>query len=191
VNKNNKKFQEETLPSLNIFKGRIINLREDKVSLPNGKITTREIIEHPGAVVVLAINKKKEIIMIKQFRKAAEEVIWELPAGTLEKNEKLIDCARRELEEETGYYSQKITKIITYFSTPGFSDEKLTFFIAEDLEKRNKNEDEDEFIQVENVKISDALKMIKENVIKDAKTIIGILYFISCISDKKMSKPLK
>jgi len=174
-------FEEKTLSSSNIFQGRIISLRKDKVKLPDGRISTREIIEHPGAVVILAINKEKEIIMIKQFRKATEEVLWELPAGTLEENEKLIDCARRELEEETGYYPRKLKKIITFFSTPGFCNEKLTLFIAEDLIKGNKNEDEDEFIQVEHIKIKKALEMIKKNIIKDAKTIIGILYLVSSI----------
>jgi len=175
-------FQEKTLSSSKIFQGRIINLRKDEVMLPNGRNSIREIIEHPGAVVILAINEEKEIIMIKQFRKAAEEVLWELPAGTIEENEELISCARRELEEETGYYPKKLKKAITYFSTPGFCDEKLTLFIAEDLEKREKNLDEDEFIQVEHLKISEVLKMVKENVIKDAKTIIGILYLKSFLS---------
>lgn len=182
MNKKIKDFREKTLSSLNIFNGRVIKLRKDEVRLPNGKISSREIIEHPGAVVVLAVDKKNEIIMIKQFRKATEETLWELPAGTLEKGEKPIDCARRELQEETGYYSKKIDKIITYFSTPGFCNEKLTLFFAQELEKKHKNEDEDEFIQVEHVKIEDALKMIKDHMIKDAKTIIGILYFTSSIN---------
>ena len=175
-------LQEKTLSSLNIYQGRIIDLYQDKVKLPDGRITTREIVKHPGAVVILAVTKKKEIVMIKQFRKPVEEVLWELPAGTIEPGEDLISCARRELEEETGYYSRKVTKVVTFFSTPGFCDEKLTLFLAEDLEKRNKNEDVDEFILIENKKISEVLKMIKENVIKDAKTIVGILFLASSIS---------
>jgi ADP-ribose pyrophosphatase len=90
------------------------------------------------------------------------------------------------LEEETGYYPRKIKRLITFFSTPGFCNEKLTLFLAEDLEKRNKNEDADEFIEVKLVKTNEALKLVQENIIKDAKTIIGILYLISSIkySDK-------
>jgi len=175
-------LQEKTLSSLNIYQGRIIDLYQDKVKLPDGRITTREIVRHPGAVIILAVTKKKEIVMIKQFRKPVEEVLWELPAGTIEPGEDLISCARRELEEETGYYSRKVTKVVTFFSTPGFCDEKLTLFLAEDLEKRNRNEDVDEFIQVENKKINEVLNMIKENVIKDAKTIVGILFLVSSIS---------
>lgn len=172
-------FQENTLSSTFIYRGRVINLRQDRVNLPDGRETTREIVEHPGAVVILALTNEKEIVMIRQFRKPAEEVLWELPAGTVEPGENLKNCARRELEEETGYYPRKIKKLITFFSTPGFCNERLTLFLAEDLEKKNKNEDADEFIKVELIGIDKALRLVKENIIKDAKTIIGILFFVS------------
>ena len=172
-------LEEKTLSSAYIYQGKIINLRHDKVKLPDDRETIREIVEHPGAVAILALTEKKEIVMIRQFRKPADEVLWELPAGTLEEGEDLVSCARRELEEETGYYPRKIKKLITFFSTPGFCNEKLTLFLAEDLEKKNKNEDVDEFIKVELIKPDEALKLVEENIIKDAKTIIGILYFVS------------
>ena len=171
-------LEEKTLSSVYIYQGEIINLRHDKVKLPDDRETIREIVEHPGAVAILALTEKKEIVMIRQFRKPADEVLWELPAGTLEEGEDLVSCARRELEEETGYYPRKIKKLITFFSTPGFCNEKLTLFLAEDLEKKNKNEDADEFIEVELIKPNEALRLVKENVIKDAKTIIGILYLL-------------
>ncbi len=174
-------FQEKTLSSTYIYRGRVIKLRKYRVNLPDGGEATREIVEHPGSVVILALTNEKEIVMIKQFRKPAEEVLWELPAGTVEPGENLENCARRELEEETSYYPQKIKKVMTFFSTPGFCNERLTLFLAEDLEKRNKNEEADEFIQVRLIDLTEAFNMIKKNIIKDAKTIIGILYFVSCI----------
>jgi ADP-ribose pyrophosphatase len=174
-------LENKFLSSTYIYKGKIIKLRQDKVKLPDGKETTREIIEHPGAVVILALTDDQKIIMIRQFRVAANEVLWELPAGKVEDGEDLVRCAKRELEEETGYYPRKIKKLLSFFSTPGFCNERLTLFLAEDLEERSKNEDDDEFIQVKSLKISEVLKMIKGNVIKDAKTIIGILFLVSVI----------
>jgi len=175
-------FQENTLSSTNIYRGKVINIRQDKVMLSDGRESLREIVEHPGAVVILALTDDKKIVMIRQFRKPAEEVLWELPAGTIEPGEDLENCARRELEEETGYYPRKIKNIITFFSSPGFCNERLTLFLAEDLEKRNKNEDADEFIKVQLITLDKTLDMVRKNIIRDAKTIIGILYFLSYIS---------
>lgn len=175
-------FREKTFSSTYVFRGKIISLRQDKVTLPDGRESIREIVEHPGAVVILALTNDDKMVMIRQFRKAADEVLWELPAGKVELGENLKNCALRELEEETGYFSRKIKKLITFFSTPGFCNEKLTLFLAEDLEKRNKNEDADEFIEVELVNPNEALKLVQKNIIKDAKTIIGILYFVSSIA---------
>lgn len=177
-------LEKTILSSTYIYKGKIIKLRQDRVKLPDGMETVREIVEHPGAVVMLALTNDQKLVMVRQFREPANEVLWELPAGTVEEGENLLKCAKRELEEETGYYPRKIRKLVSFFSSPGFCDERLTLFLAEDLEERNKNGDADEFIQVRNLEISEVLKMIKSNIIKDAKTIIGLLFLVSYIKEK-------
>ena len=136
-------LQEKTIKSENIYSGRVIHLRKDEVILPNGKKSTREIIEHPGAVVILAQKNQELLIMVKQFRKAVEEVLLELPAGTLEPAEKNIDCARRELEEETGYQAEKWENIFDFYSAPGFCNERLKLFFAWNLNKTRTNTDHD------------------------------------------------
>ncbi len=171
-------FREKTISSLNLYQGKIINLLQKKVKLPDGREAVREIVEHLEAVVILPLTRDKRVVMIKQFRKPAEEVLWELPAGIIQVGEDLLSGARRELEEETGYYAHRLKKLITFFSSPGFCNEKLTLFLAEDLELRNTNTDADEFIRVELVSPEEALEMVKKNIIKDAKTIVGILYLM-------------
>ena len=110
-------LREITTKSEKIYSGRVVHLRKDEVTLPNGRKSTREIIEHPGAVVMLAENSQKQLIMVRQFRKAIEDVLLELPAGTLEPNEEIIDCARRELEEETGFRPADIKELFHFYTT--------------------------------------------------------------------------
>lgn len=118
--------KEVTVNTNKIFEGKIINLRVDEVKLPNGKVTTREIVEHPGGVSIVAVNEEGKILLVKQYRKPAEESLLEIPAGKLEKGEDPLICAKRELLEETGYEASFIKHLITFYTTPGFSNEKCT-----------------------------------------------------------------
>lgn len=172
-------LREKTIKTEQVYKGRVVHLRKDEVILPNGKKSTREIIEHPGAVVILAQNNNKEVVMVEQFRKPVEDVLLELPAGTLEPNEDTIDCAKRELEEETGYQAEKWQKIFEFYSAPGFCNEKLTLYFAYSLVKTSTNTDHDEFIEVKDVDRNEIISLIKNNQIKDAKTLIGILWWLN------------
>lgn len=172
-------LREKTIKTEQIYNGRVINLRKDEVTLPDGKKSIREIIDHPGAVVILAENKEMKLIMVEQFRKAVEDVLLELPAGTLEPNEDTIECAKRELEEETGYQAERWQKVIEFYSAPGFCNEKLTLFFAHNLVKTSTNTDHDEFIEVKDVDRSEIISLIKNNQIKDAKTLIGILWWLN------------
>lgn len=173
-------FVEETITSKNIFEGRIIKLRVDDVHLPDGKVSTREIIELPGAVGILAITQEEKIILVRQYRKPMEKLMVELPAGMREKGEDPITTARRELEEETGYTCEKLKYIHSFYTAPGFSDELLYLYEAIGLEKMEQapNPDEDEFIELLEVSLHEAMEMIQDEEIQDAKTIIAIQYLM-------------
>ena len=165
---------EKTIDSKRIFQGKMIHLRVDKVQLPDGKIATREIIEHPGAVAVVPITEDNRIIMVRQYRKPAEDFLLEIPAGKLDENEKPEFCAHRELKEETGFVSGKLEHLCSFFTTPGFSNEILHLYIAEELVEGIAKPDEDEYLSVESYPIEELLDMIFRSQIVDSKTIIGI-----------------
>ena len=167
-------FKEETIKSKMIYKGRIINLRDDTVKLSNGRTSKREIVEHKGAVAIIALTENNEIVLIRQYRKPVEQALIEIPAGMIKEGEKESEAARRELEEETGYVAKDIKKIIEGFASPGYSTEVLKYYLATDLIKSKQKNDDDENIKVEVVKIDEAFKLIKEGKVKDCKSIIGI-----------------
>jgi ADP-ribose pyrophosphatase len=168
-------LREKTISTERIFEGKVIKLRVDTVSLPNGSTATREVIEHPGAVAVIALTGQGELLMVRQYRQATGEILLEIPAGKRDAGEDPLSCARRELEEETGCRAQEWKTLFSYFSTPGFSDELLYIVMATGLEQGVAHTDEEEFIEVETVPVAEALRMVYRGEIRDAKTIIGIL----------------
>jgi ADP-ribose pyrophosphatase len=168
-------MKERTLKTKKIFKGRIIALKEVTVKLDNGVVSKREIVEHPGAVAIIAVTKDKKMVLIRQFRKTAEKVLAEIPAGLVHKGESDINGARRELTEETGYTAGRIRKIYGGYSSPGFSTEIINFYLATDLKKAEQNCDFDEMIKVELYPVKQCLKMLMSGKIKDNKTAVGIL----------------
>lgn len=157
----------------------MIRLRVDTVALPNGDTATREVIEHPGAVAVIALTGGGELLMVRQYRHATGEVLLEIPAGKRDPGESPLACAQRELEEETGYRAKQWRLLFSYYTTPGFSDELLYIIQASDLEKGEAHTDEEEFIEVVTVPVPEALDMVYRGEIRDAKTIIGILALFS------------
>lgn len=161
-----------------IYNGKIIKLYKDIITIKNKNII-RETIAHPGSVVLIPVfNKKtKEIVLVKQFRYAINKYILELPAGTRKINESTFVCAKRELEEETGYKAGKLKKISEFYPSPGILAEKMHLFLATDLIESKQKLDVNEDIKTFKIKLSKALKMVKTGRITDAKTIIGILMF--------------
>lgn len=170
---------EITISSRLLYKGRNFNFKTDVVQLPNNRRTIRDLVDHPGAVAILPLLPDGRIVLVRQYRYAVQKELLEIPAGTLEKGEEPLDCARRELKEETGFKAGKIVKLMCCYTAPGYSNEQIHFYKATQLLKVNKKTALNEFINVEIVNLDDVFKMIKKNVITDAKTIAGVLTYFT------------
>lgn len=173
-----KKFEEKTLSTNKIFAGKIIDLQVDKVSLPNGETSERELVKHPGAVAVIALNSAKELILVEQYRKPLELSILEIPAGKIEPNEKPENTALRELEEETGYTTKKLRYITSFYTSPGFADEIIHIYYTDQLEQLKELVigDADEFVEVHRLSGEQIKQALSSQAIYDAKTIYAIQY---------------
>ena len=163
-------FTEKTLNSKTVYDGKIITVLKDDVEVADGHKSFREVVKHSGGIVVLAIHEDK-ILFVKQFRYPMKEVLLELPAGKLEYGENPFEAAKRELEEETGYCADKWTDLGYVYTSPGYSDEKLYLYKAENLHFTQCHPDEGEILQPLEIKIDDAIKMINNGEINDAKTL--------------------
>ena len=166
---------EETLSSRRIFQGRVVGLRVDQVRLPSGRLTQREVVEHRGAVALVALDGEGNVLFVRHFRKAIERELLELPAGTLEHGEEPEACARRELREETGYRAGRMEHLVSFYSSPGFLTERLEVFLARELVWDPLPAREEEIIELRKLPLGQALALIAQGHICDAKSIIGIL----------------
>ena len=169
-------LKETKISSEQKFSGRLIDLYLDQVELPNGETTTREWIDHPGAVCLIPILPDGKICLIRQFRYGPGEEFIEIPAGKLDAGEAPLDCAYRELEEETGYRTNKLTFLTNIYPAIGFSNEKMWMYLAEDLVASTNNLDKDEFLELLPTPLDKALEWVWSGKITDVKTIIGILW---------------
>jgi len=167
-------FHEKTVKSEQIFKGQILTMRVDTVAMPDGRTATREIVDHSGGVCVVPVTSNGEVIMVKQFRKAVENVVLEIPAGKLNDGEDHYDCGIRELEEETGYKSGNVVYLGHVFPSPGFVNEIIHIYLATELYKGEVNLDLDEYLDVEKLPFDTVIDMIMNNEINDSKTVAGI-----------------
>lgn len=168
-------YEEKTLSKKPIYKGNIIDVESWNVLLPNGKEATRDVVLHPGASVIIPITDKGEVYLVRQYRKPIDQESLEIPAGKLDKGEDPLDCAKRELKEETGLDAKDVRHLINIHSAPGFSNEVLYMYVAKELSQGKACADEDEFISAEKYPINTLVDMVVKNEITDAKTIIGIL----------------
>lgn len=174
-------FEEKTLSRKEIFKGKIIEVVVDEVRLPDGSTGTRELVFHPGAVAVIPITAEDKMVLVKQFRKPMEKVTLEIPAGKIDPGEQDVplETARRELEEETGYQAQVFEAVTAMYVSPGFADELLHIFYAEQLAKVENPlpQDEDEVIELYELTLEEAKKEIESGLICDAKTLFAVQYW--------------
>ncbi len=168
-------MSEEILRSNYLYRGNIIKLRLDEVRLPNKRHVTREIVEHRGAVAIVPLDAQDRVLMVRQYRSAAARELLEIPAGTLEEGEDPALCATRELKEETGYRAALWEALGYFYSSPGFSTEKMYLYLARQLTLTEASPEEDEAITVETVPFAQAIEMIKSGGIVDGKTMVGLL----------------
>ena len=169
--------REATISTDRVFSGRLINLRIDTVSLPNGHVARREIVEHPGAVALLPLDADGKLVLVRQYRKPAERLLLELPAGTLHRGEDPKLAAQRELQEEIGYSAGKLERLTGFYTCPGFCTEYMHVFLATDLRPSRLPADEDESLEPLHLSLDEALELMHKGEICDAKTIAGLLVF--------------
>lgn len=168
-------MHETIIQSETVYDGRVVRLLLHDVRLPDGQMGRREIVQHPGAVALVALDEKQQVLLVRQFRLAANRIMLEVPAGTLEPGEDPLACARRELQEETGYRPAEIEALGGIYVAPGYTTEYIHLFLASGLHYEPLQGDADEFIELERVKLDEALAMIEDGRIEDGKTIAALL----------------
>lgn len=166
---------EKTLSSKYMYRGRIVNVRQDKVRMPSGNTALREVVEHPGAVAVLAVTEENEAVLVRQFRQPAKEILLEVPAGKLDSGEEPLQCAKRELAEETGLRGESWHSLGWFYLSPGYSDEKIFLYLAGKLSTAPLAQaDEEENIEIKKIPLNSISAMISAGEITDAKTVIAV-----------------
>jgi ADP-ribose pyrophosphatase len=174
----------KVLSSKNIYQGQIFGIRRDEVVEPSGVRATREVITHPGSVVVLPVLPDGRILMIRQYRHAARQYLWELVAGRIDAGEKPKQAAARELIEETGYRARKFRIFLDVFPTPGFLEERMFILLAEGLSAGVAEPEEDEKIVSRAYTRKQLQEMIRRGKLRDAKSVAGILYYLRFLASK-------
>lgn len=173
---------EKTISSKVIFSGRAVRLRVDTVEMPDGRQTTREIVEHEHCIAVVPVDENDNILMVRQYRAAIEKELLEIPAGGIDPGENAEEAVRREMREETGYLPRKLTPLGGFYSSPGFCTEYLSLYLAEGLEHSPLRAEDTEGIEVVRIPVEEALDLVRSGRIYDAKSIAGLLTYL----DRKM-----
>jgi ADP-ribose pyrophosphatase len=167
----------KTLRSRVLFQGKVFSVRHDRVREPGGVTVERDIVVHPGSVVVMPVFPDGKILLVRQYRHTAQDFLWELVAGRIDPGESAIEGARRELAEETGYRARRLKQLLELFPSPGFVDEVMWIFAATGLTAGAARPEEDERIEARKFSLAQAERMIRNGTLRDAKSIAGILYY--------------
>ncbi len=170
-------LMEKTIRKIYVFKGRVVNVRNDDVQLSNGKIVSREVVEHRGGVGILPITAQGEVLLVKQYRYPYEELLLEIPAGKLEPGETPFETGVRELQEETGMNATRYFDLGIDYPSPGYCNEKIHLYAADGLIEIGQHLDEGEFLNVLSVPLTEALTMVYNGELKDSKTVIALLKY--------------
>jgi ADP-ribose pyrophosphatase len=168
-------MQERTIESRQVYEGRRIKLHVDRVVLPSGRETTREVVDHPDCVAIVAVDAENNVMLVRQFRYALAQELLEIPAGVIEPGEEPVQSAFRELEEEIGYTAAKMVRIGGFYSSPGCFTEFLHLFLATELEPGHKAVQDDEITEVVPVPLEQVHNLITSGELRDAKSIAGLL----------------
>jgi len=182
-----KKFEEKTIKTKKIFDGKIISVQVDDVLLPDGNDAKREIVKHPGAVAIIPVTSDGKVIFVEQYRKPLERSLVEIPAGKMEPNEEPSVTAIRELEEETGYTTDDLQYVTSFYTSPGFADEIIHLYYTNQLKRLETtvSGDEDEFVEIIALTLQEAENYLKNKKIYDAKTAYAVQYLKLIGLDKK------
>lgn len=177
--------EEQTLSSELVYKGRVVSLRVDNVITTDGRTARREIVVHNGAVAMVAVDDKDNILLVRQFRTPAGRVLLEVPAGTIEVGENPDATVSRELQEETGYLPQKVIKLGGFYSAPGFCTEFIHIYLTTGLKPSRLEADDTKEIELERMPVNEVKKLIDSGAICDAKSVAGILLYMDYLKTHK------
>jgi ADP-ribose pyrophosphatase len=158
-----------------VYRGRVVTLMVDRIREPGGKEVEREVVRHSGAAVLVPLTDDNRLVLVRQYRYAVDQHLWEVPAGTISPGESPEETARRELVEETGFFPHRLEKLAEFYPSPGFSDENMHLFLATELEPRTACPDEDETIEVKLFSSEEVAALLSQGLIRDGKTLFGLL----------------
>lgn len=185
--KSTKQLVEQTISSKEVFRGKLLHVFYDEATLPDGSVSSREWIKHPGACAVVPLFENGDVMMVRQFRYSATQIFWEVPAGKIDRGELQDKTAARELKEESGLVADDLQYVGHFYPAIGYSDEVIHIYVAMGLHDAGQETDEDEFVEKERIPFSEAIRMVHSGEINDGKTVVCLLRVDKWLQDNGIS----